>query len=141
MAVAIVSAVVFLLLIVWRFALNVVDQKNPEDRAQAYLRRVIALTGATRTSECCVLDVGNTRFCAHPSYVIRLRDESDSRYALTCFYVADQEMPPEERIATALLHLKSNPALFDGWTARQRVYKADGQVFGDSATAPIEVLD
>jgi hypothetical protein len=35
-------------------------------------------------------------------------------------------MPPRERIATALLQLKNNPALFDGWVVKRDVFKADG---------------
>jgi hypothetical protein len=39
-------------------------------------------------------------------------------------------MPKSEHIATALLQLKNNPALFDGWAAQNGVaFKADGQVF------------
>jgi hypothetical protein len=50
-------------------------------------------------------------------------------YEETCFYPAYKEMPKAEQIATALLQLKSNPALFDGWAARKEAFKADGQVF------------
>jgi hypothetical protein len=49
-------------------------------------------------------------------------------YEETCFYPAHKEMPKAEQIATALLQLKNNPALFDGWAARNG-FKADGQVF------------
>jgi hypothetical protein len=39
-------------------------------------------------------------------------------------------MPKAEQIATALLQLKNNPALFDGWAAQNCLaFKADGQVF------------
>jgi hypothetical protein len=39
-------------------------------------------------------------------------------------------MPKAEQIATALLQLKNNPALFDGWVARNHVaFKANGEVF------------
>jgi hypothetical protein len=38
-------------------------------------------------------------------------------------------MPKAEQIATALLQLKNNPALFDGWAARNGAFKPDGQLF------------
>jgi hypothetical protein len=39
-------------------------------------------------------------------------------------------MPKAEQIATALLQLKNNPALFDGWAAQKSIaLKADGRVF------------
>jgi hypothetical protein len=51
-------------------------------------------------------------------------------YEETCFYPAHEEMPKAEQIATALLQLKNNPTLFDGWAAQNRLaFKADGQVF------------
>jgi hypothetical protein len=50
-------------------------------------------------------------------------------YEETCFYPAHKEMPKAEQIATALLQLKNNPALFDGWAAQNGAFKADGQVF------------
>jgi hypothetical protein len=36
-------------------------------------------------------------------------------YEETCFYAAHDEMPIAEQIATALLQLRNNPALFDRW--------------------------
>ena len=38
-------------------------------------------------------------------------------------------MPKAKQIVTALLQLKNNPALFDGWAAQTGAFKADGQVF------------
>jgi len=39
-------------------------------------------------------------------------------------------MPKAEQIATALLQLKNNPALFDEWAAQKSLtFKADGQIF------------
>src|SRR5260370_7346205 len=38
-------------------------------------------------------------------------------------------MPKAEQIATALLQLRNNPALFDRWAAQSGAFKADGQVF------------
>src|SRR5260370_8747 len=104
-------------------------------RAQSYLRRVVALTGATQISSGYVLDVGTTRFEVRDRrdrYVRRLRDLTDPKctYEETCFYSAHKEMPKAEQIATALLQLRNNPALFDRWAHQCRLaFKADGQVF------------
>jgi hypothetical protein len=38
-------------------------------------------------------------------------------------------MPKSEHIATALLQLANNPALFDKWAAQSGAFKADGQAF------------
>jgi hypothetical protein len=92
------------------------------------VRRIVALTGATQI----VLDVGTTRFEVRDRYVRRLRDLIDPKCACeqTWFYTAHKEMPKAEQIATALLQLKNNPALFDGWAAQNHpAFKADGQVF------------
>jgi len=51
-------------------------------------------------------------------------------YEETCFYPLHKGMPKEEEIATALLQLTNNPALFDRWAAQNGLaFKADGQVF------------
>ena len=50
-----------------------------ESRAQTYLRRIIALTGATQKGHSFVLDVGVTRFQVCDRYVRRLRDVSDPK--------------------------------------------------------------
>ena len=65
-------------------------------------------------------------------YVRRLRDLTDPKcpYEETCFYPAHKEMPKAEQIATVLLQLKNNPALFDRWAAQCGAFKADGQPFG-----------
>ena len=101
-------------------------------RAQSYLRRVVALTGAKQMGSGYVLDVGTTRFEVGDRYVRRLRDMADPKcaYEETCFYPAQKEMPKAEQIATALLQLTNNPALFDKWVFQSGVaFKADGQVF------------
>ncbi len=101
-------------------------------RAQSYLRRVVALTGATLMGSGYVLDVGTTRFEVRDRYVRRLRDLTDPKcaYEETCFYSADKSMPKAKQIATVLLQLKNNPALFDRWAVQNGVaFKADGQVF------------
>jgi hypothetical protein len=101
-------------------------------RAQSYLRRVVALTGATQIGNCYVLDVGTTRFEVRDRNVRRMRDVTDPQgaYEETCFYPAQKEMPKAEQIATALLQLTNNPALFDKWAFQSGLaFKADGQVF------------
>jgi len=104
------------------------DRKN---RAKTYLRRIVALTGATQMRNGYVLHVGTTRFHVRDRYVRRLRDLTDlkSAYEETCFYPVHKDMPKAEEIATALLQLMNNPALFERWAARSGAFKADGQAF------------
>ena len=110
---------------------NGANTLTPKDCAKAYLRRIAVLAGAKQMGDCYVLDVGTTRFHVRDRYVRRIRDTTDPKceYEETCFYAAEKEMPKSEHIATALLELKNNPALFDKWAAQNGVYKADGQVF------------
>jgi hypothetical protein len=178
MALAILSVIAFLALIVWRFVFNgqqrrpvvreigvsrqqdnsfleqglhildlfgvavIPDNRfeNGSDglepvarkyRAQSYLRRVVALTGATQTGNSYILDVGTTRFHVRARYVGRLRDVRYPKcvYEETCFCLPYKDMPEAEQIASALLQLRNNPALFDRWAAQAGAYKADGQGF------------
>ena len=107
------------------------DLFERKDRAKTYLRRIVALTGATQTGNSYILDVGRTRFRVRDRYVERLRDVSDPKceYEETCFRLPYNSMPNTEQIATALLQIKNNPALFDRWAAQCGAYKADGQGF------------
>ena len=101
------------------------------DRARLYLRRIAALTGATETENGYALDAGTTRFCVRDRYVRRIRDAADPECAWdeTCFYLAHKDIPKAEQIATALLQLRNNPALFDKWSAQNGLaFKPDGQV-------------
>jgi hypothetical protein len=103
-----------------------------KDRAKAYLRRIVALTGATKMGNAYVLEVGKMRFQVGHRYVRRMRDMTDPgcAYEETCFYSAYEGMPKAEEIATALLQLTNNPALFDKWAVQNgQAIKADGQVF------------
>jgi hypothetical protein len=104
---------------------------TPKVRAKTYLRRVVALTGATQMGFGYALDVGTTRFHVRNKYVSRMRDVNNPKgaYEETCFYSADKSMPKAEQIATALLQLKNNPGLFDKWAAQSGAFKADGQAF------------
>ena len=107
------------------------DAVDREYRVKRYLRRIVALTGATQIGGAYALDVGTTRFQVRDGYIRRVQNVTNPKcgYEETCFYPAHKEMPKAEQIATALLHLKNNPALFDGWAARNGAFKADGQVF------------
>ena len=108
-----------------------VDLMEREHRAEIYLRRVVALTGSKQMSDQCVLDIGRTRFCVREAYVERLRDVTDPSctHEGTCFYLPHQFIPAAEKIATVLLHLKNNPALFDRWVATRAAFKADGHPY------------
>jgi hypothetical protein len=107
------------------------DRLDRKDRAKTYLRRIVALTGAIQTRNGYVLHVGTTRFHVRDRYVRRLRGLTDPKSAHegTCFYPAHKDMPKAEEIATALLQLANNPALFERWAARSGAFKADGQAF------------
>jgi hypothetical protein len=103
-----------------------------KDRAKRYLGRIVALTGARQMDDAYFLDVGKMRFHVRDRYVRRLRDVTDPEcaYEETCFYTVHKGMPKAEEIATALLQLSNNPALFDKWAVQNGLaFKADGQVF------------
>jgi len=108
-----------------------VDPLEREDRAKAYLRHIVALTGATQMGNNYVLDVGTIRFHVGDRYVRRPRDVGDPKgqYEETCFCLPHNRMPKAEQIATALLELANNPELFERWAAQIGPVKADGQVF------------
>jgi len=113
--------------------LDPVDQK---DRARTYLRRIVALTGATQMGSGYALDVGKTQFYVRDGSVRRLLDATDPKctYEETCFYSAHKDMPKAEQIATALLQLKNNPALFGKWAVQSGAFKADGELFNSCRT-------
>ena len=108
-----------------------VDSAGWKDDPKSYLLRIVAITGATQMGSGYALDIGVTRFQVCGSYVRRVQDVNNPKgeYVETCFYTADKSMPKAEQIATALLHLKNNPALFDRWAAQCGAFKADGQAF------------
>ena len=109
--------------------LQSIDRKY---RAKTYLHRIAALTGATQKGNCYVLDVGKARFHVRHRYVSRIRDLTDPKCAFeeTCFYPVHEGMPKAEEIATALLQLKNNPALFNRWAVQDGLpFKADGELF------------
>ena len=108
-----------------------IDGGGRKDRAQCYLQRIVALTGARQVGSGYALDIGNTRFQVRDRYVRRLRDVTDPKCLReeTCFYSEQRDMPKEEQIASALLQIRNNPALFDQWAAQKGAFKADGRRF------------
>ncbi len=103
-----------------------------EQRAEAFLRRILALTGATKVDGAYILNVGEVQFQLRDRFIRRLQNPQDpkSPYEETCFYLVHNGMPKVEEIATALLHLSNNPGLFDKWALQNGVaFKTDGKVF------------
>jgi len=119
---AILSVIAFLALVVWRFVFAGLH-RNPLVRATAPLHRHGNLLAVgLHISEL----EGVAVMADH-----RLRDMTDPGCALeeTCFYLARKGMPKAEEIATALLQLAKNPALFERWAAQSGAFKAAGQPF------------
>jgi hypothetical protein len=112
--------------------LAVASRISKEQRAEAFLQRILALTGAQKVDGAYVLNVGTVQFQLRDRFIRRLQNPNDpkSPYEETCFYLVHNGMPKVEEIATALLHLSHNPALFDKWALQNGVaFKADGKVF------------
>ena len=102
------------------------------NRAETYLRRIVTLTGARRLGNRYTLNGDKTIFHVRDRFVWRLPDSTNPEcgYNETCFYSVNKGTPREEEIATVLLQLKNNPALFDEWVRQKGLaFKADGQVF------------
>jgi hypothetical protein len=105
---------------------------SKKERAERYLLRIVALTGAVPMGNGYVLDIGATRFHVREGRVGQLRDlnDPDCRYRETCFFVPNREMPKAEQVGAALLQLANNPLLFEKWGVQDGLkIKADGQVF------------
>ena len=110
----------------------VASRITKEQRAEAFLQRILTLTGAKKLDGAYVLNVGKVQFQLRDRFIRRLQNPNDpkSAYEETCFYLVHNGMPKVEEIATALLHLSNNPALFDKWALQNGVaFKADGKVF------------
>jgi hypothetical protein len=108
------------------------NSNGGELQTETYLRRIVALTGATQMGNSYVLNVGKARFHVCDRNVRRMPDGVDPTWARreTCFHPAHQGMAEVEQIATVLLQLKNNPGLFDSWACkRELAFKADGQMF------------
>jgi hypothetical protein len=105
---------------------------SKRERAENYLRRILALTGAAALGNGYVLDIGATRFHVRAGRVGQMRDlnDPDCPYKETCFYLPNKDMPRDEQVATALLQLANNPSLFERWAAQDGLkIKPDGQAF------------
>jgi hypothetical protein len=104
---------------------------TPADRAEEYLERIAALTGAKQDDDGAYrLTTGSMRFLVGYKFVRVMSRRGES----TCFSVAaDPDMLRAEVVASALLQLKNNPRLFEKWRERQGDrFKANGQLFGDT---------
>jgi hypothetical protein len=105
---------------------------SKKERAERYLLRIVALTGAAPLGNGYVLDVDATRFHVREGRVGQLRDlnDPDCPYRETCFFLPNRDMPKAEQVAAALLQLANNPSLFEKWAVQDGLkIKADGQVF------------
>lgn len=104
---------------------------TPFERAAEHLERIAALTGAKQEDGGTYhLTAGRIRFLVGYNFVRVISHRGKS----TCFsVVAYPDIPRAEVIASALLHLKNNPRLFEKWRERQGdTFKANGQMFGDT---------
>ncbi|MCU1241445.1 MAG: hypothetical protein JWO71_2171 [Candidatus Acidoferrum typicum] len=98
------------------------------ERAEEYLERIAALTGAEQYDDGTYhLTAGRIRFRLDYKFVGVISHGGES----TCFsVVAYPDLPRAEVIASALLQLKNNPGLFEKWRELQgHTFKADGQMF------------
>lgn len=112
-----------------------VPRTSKEERAEAFLGRIMVLTGATQVDGAYVLNVGKVQFQLRDRFIRRVQNPKDpkSPYEETCFYLIHNGMPKVEEIATAILHLSTNPGLFDKWALQNGVaFKANGKVFDRS---------
>jgi hypothetical protein len=109
-----------------------VSTSSKKERAENYLRRIVALTGAAPLGNGYVLDIGATRFHVREGRVGQLRDLNDPEcpYKETCFYSPYKDMPRAEQVGSVLLQLANNPSLFEKWAVQDGLkIKPDGQVF------------
>src|SRR2546430_15205259 len=70
-----------------------------EQRAEAFLHRILALTGAKKVDGAYVLNVGKVQFQLRDRFIRRLQNPQDpkSPYEETCFYLVHNGMRSEER--------------------------------------------
>ena len=113
-----------------RLAMKMQNKCATAQRAEEYLKRIAALTGAEqiRGDSYCVR-AGRKNFLVDHEFVRLISNPSKS----TCFSVArDPDMPSAEVVASALLHLKNNPKLFKKWRKQPGyTFKANGKMFRD----------
>jgi hypothetical protein len=102
--------------------------RTPAQRAAEYLKRIARITRAERVCDDSYrLSVGRRSFLVDYKFVRVI----SRRGKATCFSVAsDPDMPSAEVVASALLQLKNNPALFEKWRQMQGYpFKANGMRF------------
>jgi len=101
---------------------------TPAQRAAKHLKRVAALTGAEQIrGDTYWLRAGHRNFLVDHKFVHLISHHGKS----TCFSVAaNPDMPSAEVVASALLHLKSNPRLFKQWIKQPgSTFKANWKMF------------
>ena len=82
---------------------------------------IVMSSMSARQDSMCVIDMSGG---------CEIRKIPERGYDEACFYSVHKGMPREEEIATVLLQLANNPALFDKWAVQNGLaFKADGQVF------------
>ena len=109
-------------------AMRLKPKFTPTDRAEEYLKRVAALTGAQQDDDgAYLLTTGRIRFLVGDKFVRVISHHGES----TCFSVpADWDMPRAEVVASALLQLKNNPRLLKKWRKQPGyTFKANGKMF------------
>src|SRR5947208_10222538 len=84
---------------------------SKEQRAEAFLERILALTGAKKVDGSYVLNVATVQFQVRDRFIRRLQNPNDpkSPYEETCFYLVHNGMPKVEEIATALRTSRTIP--------------------------------
>ena len=100
-------------------------------RAEEYLKRIAALTGAEQIcGDSYCVRAGRRNFLVDCKFVRLLSRHSKS----TCFSLArDPGIPRAEVVASALLHLKNNPKLFKKWRKQPgNTFKPNGKMFRDA---------
>ena len=101
---------------------------TPARRAAEYLKRIARLTGAEHVHDKTYrLRAGRRSFLVDYKLIRVISRRSEA----TCFSVAaDPDMPSAEVVASALLHLNSNPELFKKWRKHPGyTFKANGKMF------------
>jgi hypothetical protein len=111
-----------------RVAMKMQTKGTPAQRAAKYLKRIAVLTGAKQVcGDSYRLTSGRRHFLVDSKFVRVISYCGGS----TCFSVAtDPDLPSAEVVASALLHLKNNPRLFEKWRElRGYTFKANGKMF------------
>ena len=116
------------------FARNMQTIGTTAQQAGKYLKRIAALTGAKQVRDGYCVKLGRRTFLVDDGFVRAISHHRKS----TCFSVAKvPAMLGAEVIASALLHLKSNPKLVKKWKKQPGIaFKANGERFKDMPVIP-----